>query len=610
MALTAPSSTLTAQTVSASFDQLLYVASASGLVEATLKVVSTEVGKSAVQLDDERLLVKGVDTSNAAAFDVQNTGGTSIFKVNASTVGTTTIGTVTVGVNDTGHDVKFFGATSGAYMLWDESQDDLIIGGAGRVGIGVTDPDSALEILSTSTQLKLSYDATNYATFDIAADGMLTITTVDPDGAEADIILAPDGNVGIGTSSPATLLDIEKAATTGTAPLPMITLSVADGGVDLAAGEGPAIDFYVAEEGATGGISNTLSARIASVREETVDTGTDCALTFWNGSNNNAATERMRIDSAGKIGIGTASPVSGLHVQDSDVTIMCNVADDTTSTALAFKRSKHATDGSDDTVVDADTVLGTVQWDGADGDSFETGAKIEAIADETWSGSARGTSLNFYTVDNTTTALDARMRIDHNGNVGIGTDSPSSALHVVSIDGKNLDYAAYIQNDGNSAARYGVKVVAGADDASGTTLYMDCADGDGGQVGYIANTSGTFDLTDPSDSRLKKNIVDTSVKGLETITKMKVRDFEWIKSGDKAIGGFIAQELKEAYPSAVNGIDGEMESYDAEYDDDGNITKEAGERIKPMGIMRSQLVPVLVKAIQELSAEVEKLKGN
>ena len=57
MALTAPSSTLTAQTVSASFDQLLYLDSASGLVEATLKVVSTEVGKSAVQLDDERLLV-------------------------------------------------------------------------------------------------------------------------------------------------------------------------------------------------------------------------------------------------------------------------------------------------------------------------------------------------------------------------------------------------------------------------------------------------------------------------------------------------------------------------------------------------------------------------
>ena len=37
--------------------------------------------------------------------------------------------TITVGVNDTGHDVKFFGASAGAYMLWDESADQLIIMG-------------------------------------------------------------------------------------------------------------------------------------------------------------------------------------------------------------------------------------------------------------------------------------------------------------------------------------------------------------------------------------------------------------------------------------------------------------------------------------------------
>jgi hypothetical protein len=40
--------------------------------------------------------------------------------------------TVTVGVDDTGYDVKFFGATAGAYMLWDESADDLNSGRRGR----------------------------------------------------------------------------------------------------------------------------------------------------------------------------------------------------------------------------------------------------------------------------------------------------------------------------------------------------------------------------------------------------------------------------------------------------------------------------------------------
>ena len=56
-------------------------------------------------------------------------------------------GTVTVGVNDTGHDVKFFGATSGAYMHWDESTDDLILGGAAKLGIGTTSPDESLDVV-------------------------------------------------------------------------------------------------------------------------------------------------------------------------------------------------------------------------------------------------------------------------------------------------------------------------------------------------------------------------------------------------------------------------------------------------------------------------------
>tara|TARA_R110002096_G_scaffold39318_1_gene107669 strand:+ start:3233 stop:5707 length:2475 start_codon:yes stop_codon:yes gene_type:complete len=38
-------------------------------------------------------------------------------------------GTVSVGVNDTGYDVKFFGATSGKYAMWDESADSLLVAG-------------------------------------------------------------------------------------------------------------------------------------------------------------------------------------------------------------------------------------------------------------------------------------------------------------------------------------------------------------------------------------------------------------------------------------------------------------------------------------------------
>ncbi len=54
--------------------------------------------------------------------------------------------TITVGVDDTGYDVKFFGDTASAYMLWDTSADDLILGGAARVVV----PASGLVIGSTA----------------------------------------------------------------------------------------------------------------------------------------------------------------------------------------------------------------------------------------------------------------------------------------------------------------------------------------------------------------------------------------------------------------------------------------------------------------------------
>ncbi len=70
--------------------------------------------------------------------------------------------TVTVGVDDTGYDVKFFGATSGAYMLWDESTDDLVLAGAAKLylydaagGEYLSSSGSALTIASGGTAWEL-----------------------------------------------------------------------------------------------------------------------------------------------------------------------------------------------------------------------------------------------------------------------------------------------------------------------------------------------------------------------------------------------------------------------------------------------------------------------
>lgn len=51
---------------------------------------------------------------------------------------TAMVGTLTVGVDDTGHDVKFFGATAGKYFLWDESADAAIVNGILQIGATAT----------------------------------------------------------------------------------------------------------------------------------------------------------------------------------------------------------------------------------------------------------------------------------------------------------------------------------------------------------------------------------------------------------------------------------------------------------------------------------------
>ena len=101
-------------------------------------------------------------TRNIASI-IQNhtsaSGSTSLYLRNdhATADALKVIGAVTVGVDDTGHDVKFFGATSGAYMLWDESTDDLKLVGAagldvdGTTNLDAVDIDGTVQIDGTVT---------------------------------------------------------------------------------------------------------------------------------------------------------------------------------------------------------------------------------------------------------------------------------------------------------------------------------------------------------------------------------------------------------------------------------------------------------------------------
>jgi hypothetical protein len=113
-----------------------------------------------------------------------------------------------------------------------------------------------------------------------------------------------------------------------------------------------------------------------------------------------------------------------------------------------------------------------------------------------------------------------------------------------------------------------------------------------GMAGTVFATNTTISAI--SDARFKENIQDLDV-GLGAILALKPRKFDWKAGKGKDIKGdrgFIAQEFEQVFPQLVD-----------EWRDN------APEGEAPYKSVRQDLIPVLVKAIQELTARVEALEA-
>ena len=142
------------------------------------------------------------------------------------------VGAVTVGVDDTGHDVKFFGATAGAFMEWDESADELEIRGPvatpGKLllstaeasvvdgnKLGQIDFQAPLDSAGTDAIL---VGASIWAEADdtFAADNNsteLVFAVGASETAAEKMRLDHDGNLGIGTATPSAKLEVSGTIT-------------------------------------------------------------------------------------------------------------------------------------------------------------------------------------------------------------------------------------------------------------------------------------------------------------------------------------------------------------------------------------------------------------
>jgi len=160
------------------------------------------------------------------------------------------------------------------------------------------------------------------------------------------------------------------------------------------------------------------------------------------------------------------------------------------------------------------------------------------------------------------------------------------------------EWSTIIHN--NTAAPYGLYInYSSAAPNSGGSEFIYCADSSA-QRFFVTSAgalygNGTYGTI--SDRKLKENIVDATPK-LDDINKLKVRNFNFKDNPEEKHIGFIAQELEEVFPKAVE--------TKQDKDEDNNIIEDSYTKT----IKTSILIPMLVKSIQELKAEVDDLKNK
>ncbi|MBX9865084.1 MAG: tail fiber domain-containing protein [Hyphomicrobium sp.] len=497
----------------------------------------------------------------------------------------------------------------------------MLIDGNGSVGIGTTTPQSVLQVAGgiqlgddTATcpgvsDVKLGTLRFNGGDLQVCKSGGWSAigsgggaTPAGNDGsiqfksgsnlaADAANLHWDDANnrLGIGTATPDSLLHLNGVSTilmvdgtggaafvgrqsNGTPTSPTATLS--GNQLVMLGGRG---------YGATG-YSSTSRAYLRMIAAENfTDTaqGTYMVLaTTPTGST--TTTERMRIDSAGNVGIGTASPANKLDVQG----------------AGTISGRVYSSDSDARQILEA---AGT----GGRGWFLQTG------------NNASGLNGRFRIWDNTASA--ERFAIASNGNVGIGTTGPAEKLDVnggirtngfVTLAGAaGATSIPYIQwyRGASRIGFMGYGANAGPTWGNRLDLYLENGAylGINGSVAIgLGSTAPSYALhvggqvagagayVNTSDARLKTD-VRALPYGLDAVMRLRPVTFSWKEQSEEWQKGrklgLIAQEAEEIVPEIVSTAKDEMHTKSIAYGD---------------------LTPILIKSIQELKADNDNLRAE
>jgi hypothetical protein len=227
------------------------------------------------------------------------------------------------------------------------------------------------------------------------------------------------GNVGVGTSTPQGLLDVYGTGNT------TVRISGSSGG----GGDVSQIDFFR--------IGSNVTSSIKAIRSGNNESGALTFLTASSGTN----TERMRLDSSGRLGLGTSTPSARLNIVGSfsQQLILQDVTTNSSNKGGTFN-SAHYTNTEEPVLVSA---------------GFSTSTDNICSYGGGWSSGNAATTLIFYTAaNNTTVSGTERLRIDSSGRVGIGTTSPNESLEVAgNIHVSGADRSIF--NRSNNALTFG-----------------------------------------------------------------------------------------------------------------------------------------------------------
>ena len=319
----------------------------------------------------------------------------------------------------------------------------LFIDASGRVGVGDASPARDLEISSSAPIIRLTdSDGTDqYGEYGFSSGSLLIASR--NNASNGPILFrglgggttteyarfSPDGRLGIGTASPAGLLHVGSGST--------IT---PDANAD---------DFVIDAGAADTGLSiiSTTTGRIYFADAGDDEAGsiryvhTDDSMRF-----ETASTEKLRIDSSGRLLVGTSSARSNLSknwagaftpdiqlerggdISNTGLALINNSATGYAST-LAFAQSRNSTIGGNGAVVN-NAALGILSWQGNDGTNFLQAATIRAEVDGTPGANDMPGRLVLSTTSDGASSPTERMRIDSQGRVGIGVTTASARLHV------------------------------------------------------------------------------------------------------------------------------------------------------------------------------------